>query len=324
MSEPTTVVAPPAVRTVVSVSLGSSKRDHEVTATLLEQRFNIRRVGTDGDFRKAQAALRELDGNVDAIGLGGIDVYLYSRRQRFALRDGLRLMDTVKQTPVVDGSGLKNSLEREVIRHLAASCADRIPLRGRKTLVVCGMDRFGMAEALEEAGASVSYGDLIFSLGHDKLITSLDELADYADKLLPEVTKMPISFIYPVGKQQDKPPEERHTRYYDDAEIIAGDWHFIRKFMPARLDGKVIITNTVTADDLDELRRRGAAWLVATTPEFNGRSFGTNVLEAALLVLLGKAWVDVSPDDYGQLIQRLDLKPRVVDLAEAPLPSGRA
>jgi hypothetical protein len=301
-----------AVKTVVSVSLGSSRRDHEVETTLLGQPFLIRRTGTDGDFRKAQAVLRELDGQVDAIGLGGVDVYLYSRRNRFALRDGLRLMDTVKQTPVVDGSGLKNSLERQVIRQLAEQ--GEIPLRGRKTLVVCGMDRFGMAEALEEAGAQVSYGDLIFSLGTDKLITSLDELADYADKLLPEVTKMPISFIYPVGKQQDKPPEERHTRYYDEAEIIAGDYHFIRKFMPARMDGKVVITNTVTADDLVDLAARGVSYLVATTPEFRGRSFGTNVLEAALLVLLGKAWAEVTPDDYLGLIRQLDLKPRIVRL----------
>lgn len=315
--EPSTRLAKAtSVRTVVSVSLGSSRRDHEVETTLLGQPFRIRRVGTDGDFRKAQALLAELDGQVDAIGLGGVDVYLYSRRNRFALRDGLRLMNVVKKTPVVDGSGLKNSLERQVIRTLAASHGREIPLGGRKTLVVCGMDRFGMAEALEEAGAVVSYGDLIFSLGKDQIITSLDELADFADKLLPEVTKMPVSFIYPVGRQQDKAPEEKHTRYYDDAEVIAGDFHFIRKFMPARMDGKVIITNTVTTDDLSELAARGVSWLVATTPEFNGRSFGTNVLEAALLVLVGKPWADVTAEDYQLLIERLGLGPRIVRLRD--------
>lgn len=317
ISGPTDLVtasAPRNVRTVVSVSLGSSRRDHEVETSLLDQRFVIRRVGTDGDFRTAQRILREIDGTVDAIGLGGIDVYLYSRRQRFALRDGLRLMDTVKITPVVDGSGLKNSLEREVIRYMAAHLSERIPLRGRKVLVVCAMDRFGLAEALEESGAQVVYGDLIFSVGHDKLITSLDELADYADRLLPEVTKLPISFIYPTGKQQERPPEEKYTRYYDEAEIIAGDYHFIRKYMPTDMRGKVIITNTVTSEDVDELARRGVSYLVTTTPEFRGRSFGTNVLEAALLVLLGKRWSEVTPDDYLNLIHRLELKPRVVDL----------
>lgn len=304
----------PTTRVVVSVSLGSSRRDHEVEVDLLGQRFVIRRVGTDGDFRKAVALLQEIDGTVDAIGLGGIDVYVYSRRSRFALRDGLRLMNAVKVTPVVDGSGLKNSLEREVIRELSREPDAVLPLRGKRVLVVCAMDRFGMAEAFEESGASVTYGDLIFALGKDQPIRSLEELDDFAEKLLPEVVKMPIGFIYPVGKQQDAPPDPKYARYYEDADVIAGDFHFIRKFMPERLDGKAIVTNTVTAADVQVLRERGVETLVTTTPEFGGRSFGTNVLEAALLVLLRKKWDEVMPGDYLDLIRRLDLKPRIVRL----------
>lgn len=302
------------MRTVVSVSLGSSRRDHEVEVELLGQPFRIARRGTDGNFKQALALLQELDGTVDAIGLGGVDVYLYSRHNRFALRDGLRLMNAVQRTPVVDGSGLKNSLEREVIAHLAAHRAADIPLRGRRVLLVCGMDRFGMAEAFEAAGASVTYGDLIFSLDKDQPIRSLDELDAYAEKLLPEVTKMPIGFLYPIGKQQDAAPSQKYARYYDEAEVIAGDFHFIRKYLPPRLDGKTIITNTVTADDVRDLREHGVAWLVTTTPEFEGRSFGTNVLEAALLVLLEKTWDAVTPQDYVDLIRRLELKPRIESL----------
>jgi len=301
-------------RVVVSVSLGSSRRDHEVETELLGQRFLIRRVGTDGDFRKAVALLQEIDGTVDAIGLGGIDVYVYSRRSRFALRDGLRLMNAVKRTPVVDGSGLKNSLEREVIRQLACEPGGVLPLRGKRVLVVCAMDRFGLAEALEETGARVTYGDLIFALGKEQPICSLEELDEYAEKLLPEVVKMPISFIYPIGKQQDAEPDPKYARYYDDADVIAGDFHFIRKFMPERLDGRTIITNTVTPTDVEVLRARGVDMLVTTTPEFGGRSFGTNVLEAALLVLLRKQWDEVTPEDYLELIRRLELKPRIVRL----------
>lgn len=300
--------------TVTSVSLGSSRRDHEVDGVLLDKRFRIKRVGTDGNFRKAIDMLKELDGKVDAIGLGGVDVYLYSRRRRFALRDGLRLMNAVTKTPVVDGSGLKNSLEREVIEHLAEHLHDQIPLRDRKVLMVCAMDRFGMAQAFEDAGSKVMYGDLIFALGLDQPISSLEELDEYADKLLPEITKMPIGFLYPIGKQQEAAPDKKYTRYYDDADVIAGDFHFIRKYMPDRLDGKVVITNTVTAHDIKELGERGVRHLVTTTPEFEGRSFGTNVLEAALLVLLQKPWEEVTPQDYADLIKRLDLKPRVVKL----------
>lgn len=302
------------MKNIVSVSLGSSKRDHEVKVELLGEKFNISRRGTDGDFRKAQKILRELDGKVDAIGLGGIDIYLYSKTKRYALKYGIMLKETVKKTPVVDGSGLKNSLERRVVKILQADT--RFQFIGKNCLMVCAMDRFGMAESLTSAGCNMIFGDKIFALGIDQEIHSLEELEKEADKLLPEIAKLPISMIYPVGKKQETyaPSEEMYRRTYRWANIIAGDFHFIRRFLPEGIDGKDIITNTVTSEDLDILREKGVRYLVTTTPEFEGRSFGTNVLEATLLVILGKKWEEVTSQDYLDLIDKLQLKPRIVEL----------
>lgn len=310
------------MKRIVSVSLGSSARDHEVEVELLGERFHIARRGTDGDFKKALALLAELDGAVDVIGLGGVDVYLCSRTKKYALRDGLKLMQAVKITPVVDGSGLKNTLEREVVRRLAG---DGFRWKDRPVLLVSGMDRFGMAQAMVEAGARVVFGDLIFALGLDQPITSLDELEARADKLLPDLCKLPIGMLYPIGKKQDQASidDEMRAKYYRDAEIVAGDYHFIRQYMPQDMGGKIILTNTVTAADVEDLRRRGAATLITTTPEFTGRSFGTNVLEATLLALLGKTWDEVTDQDYLDLIHRLDLKPRVLALQEQKADPGR-
>ncbi len=303
------------IKRIVSVSIGSSTRDHSVTTELLGIPFEISRRGTDGDLRRAKEILKELDGKVDAIGLGGLDVYLYSKTKRYALRDGLKLLQLVKHTPVVDGSGLKNTLEREIIRMLASD--ELIPLKGQKVLMVCALDRFGMAGALEEAGAQVTYGDLIFSLNLDQPILSLDELAQRADKLLPDFCKLPISMLYPTGKKQaDIEPTPLTDKYYQEADIIAGDFLFIRRHLPDRLEGKTIITNTVTSQDLDELRKRGVTYLVTTTPEFNGRSFGTNVMEAVMLAILGKKWDEVEAQDYLDLIKRLEFKPRIVKLQD--------
>jgi len=88
----------------------------------------------------------------------------------------------------------------------------------------------------------------------------------------------------------------------------------MRQFMPDRLDGKIVLTNTVTATNVDELRTRGVAKLITTTPDLEGRSFGTNVIEAALLALLGKKWADVTPADYERVLHELHLHPRVVEL----------
>lgn len=300
------------MKKVVSVSLGSSARDHHAVVNLLGEDFDISRVGTDGKLDAAIAKVHELDGTVDAIGLGGIDVYLYAGKHRYALRDGLRLLDAAKKTPVVDGSGLKNTLEREAVRFMQEDLG--LGLKGKHVLMVSALDRFGMAQALVDAGADVLFGDFIFALDLDKPVKGLREFEEMAEKYLPDACKLPFQFFYPTGKKQEKPPEPKYPQYYHDADIIAGDFHFMRQFMPDDLNGKIVLTNTVTEKDVDELRKRGVKMLITTTPDFQGRSFGTNVVEAALLALLGKKWADVTPGDYERVLHELHLKPRVINL----------
>lgn len=299
------------MKRVVSVSLGSSKRDHRSTFQILGRDIALERRGVDGRFQDAVGLLKELDGTVDAIGLGGIDIYLKSRTKTYQLRDGLRLSQAVASTPVVDGSGLKNTLERYTVHRLQES--GQVDFRGKKILMVCAMDRFGMAEALHQVGANTVYGDMIFSLNLDKPIKTLEELEERAEKLLPEICKLPISMLYPTGKKQEQiQPDELTAPYFAEAEILAGDFHIMRRKLPDNLTGKGILTNTVTPEDLKELEKRGVSWLVTTTPELDGRSFGTNVLEAALLAILEKPWSDVVDEDYLQLIQQSGLQPRIV------------
>lgn len=300
------------MKKVVSVSLGSSTRDHHAVVNLLGEDFEISRLGTDGKLDAAIAKVHDLDGNVDAIGLGGIDVYLYAGKHRFALRDGLRLLEAAKTTPVVDGSGLKNTLEREAVRFMQEDLG--ISLKGKHVLMVSALDRFGMAQALVDAGADVLFGDFIFALDLDKPVKGLHEFEEMAEKYLPDACKLPFQFFYPTGKKQEKPPEPKYPQYYHDADIIAGDFHFMRQFMPDDLNGKIVLTNTVTEKDVDELRKRGVKMLITTTPDFQGRSFGTNVVEAALLALLGKKWDEVTPGDYERVLHELHLKPRVIEL----------
>ncbi|HXW52393.1 MAG TPA: hypothetical protein VEJ41_10415 [Candidatus Acidoferrales bacterium] len=301
------------MKKIVSVSLGSSTRDHQVEVDWLGERLDIRRVGFDGSLDRAIAALKDLDGKVDAIGLGGIDVYLYAGTQRYALRDGLRMLEAVQNTPVVDGSGLKNTLERETIVYLQRHGI--VDFDGLPVLMVSALDRFGMAAALVEAGADVTFGDFIFALGIDKPVKTLPEFEALAERYLPDACKLPFQFFYPTGKKQERAPEPKFPQYYAAAQLIAGDFHFIRQHMPDDLSGKTIVTNTVTPQNLEELRRRNVARLITTTPNFAGRSFGTNVIEAAMIAMLGKRWEDVRESDYRDLLARLEFRPHLTELA---------
>lgn len=83
--------------------------------------------------------------------------------------------------------------------------------------------------------------------------------------------------------------------------------------MPNRLDGKTILTNTVTAKDRVMLREAGVRTLITTTPRVNGRSFGTNVMEAALVASVG-ARHSLEPAAYDELIRKYHLHASVETL----------
>lgn len=301
------------MKRIVSVSLGSSKRNHKVHAEFGGQTFCIERIGTDGDKNKAVELIRELDGKVDAIGMGGTDLYIFAGGTRYTFHESAQIAAAAKKTPIVDGSGLKNTLERRVVEYLTAKCG--MDFSNKPVLVVCAVDRFGLAEALVRAGCKPVFGDLLFGLGLPIPIRSLNGLAQLACVAAPIITRLPVSMFYPTGKsQQERKP--RFTSYFDEADIVAGDFHYIRRYMPDRLDGKTIITNTVTLDDETLLKERGVATLVTTTPDLGGRSFGTNVLEGVLVALSGKRQDELTSQDYECILDEIGLEPRVKRLSQ--------
>ena len=296
------------MKRVVSVSLGSSKRDHRVEVELMGQALCIERRGTDGSLERAIEMIRELDGTVDAIGLGGVDLYLVSGRRRYVLRDARRMLEAAEKTPVVDGTGLKNTLERRAVAWLADNGV--VAFEGKEILIVSALDRYGMAEEMLARGGKLTLGDALFGLGLPLPFRSLRSLGALLWVLSPIICRLPMQMLYPTGKKQDE-ITPRFERYYRRADIIAGDLHFIRRYMPNDLTGKIIITNTITSENEEEFRQRGVHLLVTTTPKMEGRSFGTNVMEGVLVALAGKHPDDLEEGEYERLLDQMDLTPRV-------------
>lgn len=293
--------------------MGSSRGDHRVETELLGQRIIIERIGTNGDYRAFCQRLRELDGKVDAIGIGGINLVLVAGTRRYYLRDAVRAVQGIR-TPVVDGSGIKESWERHLITKILPDEAG-LRIRGRRVLLVAAVDRYSMAEAFVQAGADVVFGDFMFGLGIPIALRGLATIKVLAAILLPVLTRLPYTWLYPTGEKQEQ-VTPKFGRAYRWAEIIAGDYHYIQRHMPDDLSGKTILTQTITAADLDDLRRRRLALLVTTTPEMNGRSFATNVIQATLVALSGRRPEELGPADYLELIRRVGFRPRIERLAE--------
>jgi hypothetical protein len=298
------------MKRAVSISIGSSKRDKTVELDLLGDTVRIERIGTDGDMEKAARLYQQLDGQVDAFGVGGADLGVMVDGKWYRLYGAEPLIRHVKKTPVVDGVGVKNTLERRVAAFIEKEIGPEA--QPKRVLFTAGVDRWGMTRSFLDAGYACVFGDLMFALGIPIPIRSEAALKRLARLLMPLIGRLPFKMLYPTGEEQEK-NTPKHGRWYAWAKVIAGDCHFIKRYMPARLDGKIICTNTTTPADVEAFRRACVSYLVTTTPVMDGRSFGTNMIEAALIAVSGKGR-KLTLEELDSLIDRLGFAPQLQKL----------
>ncbi len=300
------------MKRAVSISIGSSKRNKAVEVELLGEKISIERIGTDGDMEAAAQLYKELDGTVDAFGVGGADLGALVDGKWYPLYSVKPMVRFVEKTPLVDGGGLKNTLENKAAAFLEEHIADYINQHGRKVLVTLGTDRWGLSSCFAEAGYEIVFGDLMFGLDIPIAIHKLSQLKTLAALLMPVAGRLPFEWIYPTGEKQEK-RTPKWGKYYNWATVIAGDCHYIKRYMPDELTGKVIVTNTTTPEDVELFKKSGVKYLVTTTPVLDGRSFGTNMMEAALVAISGKnrplTWAE-----YSELLDKLGFEPQLQEL----------
>ena len=297
------------MKRAVSVSLGSSKRNKRVTITLGETTIQVERIGTDGDTLKAKQMFEDLDGQVDAFGIGGVDLYLRLDKREYPLRAALKLVQGVHYTPIVDGRGLKHTLERRVFERSASQLPPDLSFQ--RAFIPVAADRLGLAHAIEEKSDRVDIGDLMVALGIPIVVPGIAAYHRLARILFPIVSHFPMRLLY-YGSDGREPTPKYHTQW-QQADLWAGDFLFMRKHMPLDLSGKAIVTNTTTSQDVDLLRQRGARFVLTTTPRYEGRSFGTNLMEAALTAYAGKGR-PLTSLELNALIDDLDLRPHIEHL----------
>lgn len=269
---------------VVSVSLGSAARDHEARVEVGGQRFLVRRVGTDGDVAAAARLVRSLDGRVAAIGLGGVNLSVGLGERRYHLPQGQYLAAQARATPVADGSLWKAVVEPCAVGVLACR---GLALAGRTALVSSVLDRDPLARTLQAHGCRVLAGDALYALGLPILFPSLRTFSLAARLTMPLLRRVPIQRLYPLGPRQEL-EATGPSRLFAGIDVLAGDFHLIRRLLPESLAGKAIIASTFTPADLDLLRRRRLAEIAALAPPLGDRGFGANVWEAMVAAAAGR------------------------------------
>lgn len=300
------------MKRAVSISIGSSKRNKAVEVMLLGERVSIERLGTDGDMEKAARLYQELDGEVDAFGVGGADLGLQVEDRWYPLFSVQPMVRFVKKTPVVDGAGLKNTLENQLAGFIEEKIGAYVQSKGKKAFIVSGADRWGMSTSFLNSGYECIFGDLMFGLGLPVPVRSAAGLKRLAALLLPIVGRLPFEWVYPTGEKQEK-RIPKWEKYYEWGTVIAGDCLYIKRHMPDQMAGKVIATNTTTPADVELFGRLGVKYLITSTPVLEGRSFGTNMMEAALIAVSGKGR-KLNYAELDEMLRLLGFGPQIQEL----------
>uniref|UniRef100_A0A7C4QX63 Quinate 5-dehydrogenase n=1 Tax=candidate division CPR3 bacterium TaxID=2268181 RepID=A0A7C4QX63_UNCC3 len=304
---------------VVSLSLGNREGDHQYIGDFFGKKVYIARIGTNGNIyllkdmikffndlppgkiTKSHNFIKDFDipRVPDTLGLGGTTIYLWKGK---TFKEGVLLRDISYRIPMLDGYLIKMSLEYMVTKEIIS----RGFLSGKKVLLTSAVDREGMALALVEGKSigtvgDVIYGDLMYLLGIGVPIYNIKVLNFITQLLYPIAHNMSISFFYPQGEKQ-KERVVKWEKWQNWANCIAGDFHQMFTPLIKDLTGKIILTNTTTSKEVEELKSRGLNTLITTTPDFDGRSFGTNVIEA-LFVALGAKPLNIN--DYRNMVINL-------------------
>jgi predicted amino acid dehydrogenase len=292
------------------VSLGPRGEDQDFQTEFLGQAVEVQWFGTDGNIELAKKKIQELDGAVDVIGLDSMNRAFQVGGKSYPIEEIERVARDATKTPVVDGSHLKETLERWAI----ARIHEKFPEVLRPTthvFIPCGAERWHMAKVLSEYTEHIEFGDAMMHYGWPWPIHGLPHLERYAEWFLDWVVQKPYKALYPTGKRQEE-VAPKFARAFRKAGVIAGGLHYIRRYAPENLRNAMVITNSLSDSDIEELRNKGVRAIFTTTPEMNGRSYGQNVLEAIMVATSKKRFEELRTEDFLRMISDSKIQLRVI------------
>ena len=89
-----------------------NREDQDSSIHLLNSELLIHRRGCGGEIEKARALIQEYDGKVDALALENLPAELQLGTIHRPHESGSALKLAAQSTPLVDGSGIRDGLER--------------------------------------------------------------------------------------------------------------------------------------------------------------------------------------------------------------------
>ncbi|MFN2279838.1 MAG: serine carboxypeptidase, partial [Candidatus Promineifilaceae bacterium] len=236
--------------------------------------------------------------------------------------EGETLPGAAKQTPVVDGRGIRAGLERWGV--ILADRAEPGIFSEKRVLMAPGINHQGLAQALARHSSTIRYADpvIYFALPTFPGVGSKFTRDQAAGPTLEQLKDAPFRRITP---QPGTPGSPRNEEPFLWADLIAGDIGAIRRYAPPELRRTTIVVEWATEEDLQDLSRRGASIAVTIMPSLIEKGglgrWSAATIEAVLVALRPDPLAPLTEDTYLDLLADIDWSPaiRYLQPAEADI-----
>ena len=298
------------MKKVISISLGPGELDCDFRQRFLGETVQIMRVGTDGDARQAAQLIREWRNQVDAIGLGRVREHYTVGTDHFIRPETRKLEKLAGETPVTTGSRLREIVQEWTLRSAQTELGNIF--NNAKVLFLSGTLNYRLASIMSEFTDNLSFADPISQFGLANLLHSLQALELYAAgshpvlrfesgrELVPSLA--PFKFFNHLVLR----------RAVKDAHVVVAPYEQLQHYGRDELDGKTIITSTVSAGREAELRDKGVRLVLDCSIQVLKETVGLNLVEAMIMAVLEKPSAEINHDDYLEIFTDLDLRPRIL------------
>ena len=296
------------MKKVVTVTLGSSKQDFEFKTQFLGQSFSVRRMGADQDTGKAWELMRRQQATADAIGLGEIPDHYQVGLRTVINKETQRLLNVVTRVPVTTGATLRRMLQVRAVRFVQKELGHYF--NNNLVLFLSGMRNYDMAVAMSDYTKNLSFADALFQTGAPTMLGSLDQLELYA-----KGSQYMLSGK--SGQMLEAAMAGFKNRMVADvvakSHVIVGTFAELKAVSNAtNLEGKTIITSAVDDERLAFFTKSKVNLVIDVSPKLFPEVVGINTIEAMILAKLEKPQEEVSDDDFDEILNELDIKPRLL------------
>ncbi len=296
------------MKKVVSVTMGSSKKDFSFETDFLGQHFKVQRMGADKDPKKAWEMLRRQQASADALGLSEVADHCHVGTTTIVNRDTQKLLKVVTRVPVTTGAKLRRLLQVRAVRYVQRELGHYF--NNNLVLFLSGMRNYEIAVALSDYTKNLSFADPVFQAGSPVLLGSLAQLELYAKGNEFVASQKPWRML---EKSLAGLKNMRVANAVGKAHVIVGNYDEIRAVGSlANLHGKTLITSAVDDEQMTFYKQCKVNLVIDISPKLFDRVVGISTLEAMILAKLERNAEELADEEFEEIIDELDLKPRLL------------